>query len=115
MLCAVQSPSTVFSQFNLDHWMKVKAERSRLGLARDPQRGPQEAHPLLGKSVVDTRTGQRYLVERVSRDWFKGWFLVALMQCNGSHRTCVVSNLSCHDEGVLNQLADFKTHFQTLS
>ncbi len=104
-----------FSHFDLDHWFKVKAERSRLGINRTAQRTADEPHSLNGREVVDTRTGERYIVERVYRDWFKGWFVAALLQRNGSHRTCVVDNVACHDESVLSQLADFKTHFQVLA
>ena len=108
-----QTPSRPFESFDHDHWLVVRAERSRLGLPQDARRGVDEPHPLTGKIVVDTRTDERYVVERVYRDWFKGWFQTALLNRNGSHRTCVVGNLSCHDEGVLDRLADFKTHFQT--
>lgn len=114
-MCQVTQTPAAYSHFNMSHWLKVKAERSRLGLTNQRQRGPGEPHALNGRDVVDTRNGQRFHVSQVYRDWYQGWFLVALLQCDQGPRTCVVDNISCQDDSILEQLAAFKTHFQALS
>lgn len=101
-----------YSHFNLDHWLKVKAERHRQGIVDKTARGEQVAHALTGKRIVDKTTNKTYVVEQVKKDWLQGWFLTALMECNGSHRVCVVDSLSCADESIQRAANFFNDSFQ---
>jgi hypothetical protein len=108
--CATSS--ILFSNFDLDHWLKVKAERARLGIERRTAKGVAlTSHPLVGRTVVDTSTGKAYMVENVKKDWLQGWFLTALMNENGSHRVCVVDVLKCENPGILSEGHRFQTYF----
>ena len=103
---------TAFSHFDLDHWLRVKAERARLGITRRVETDLElPNHPLVGQTLVDQTTGRTYRVERVKKDWFHGWFLTALLNNDGSHRMCVVETMSCTEPAVLRQLAGYQESF----
>jgi hypothetical protein len=104
---------TAFSHFDLDHWLKVKAERARQGLVAKTERGAEAVdHFLKGKTVLDTASHRAYIVESVQKDWFQGWFLVALLNHNGSHRICVVDSLTCQAPSIQRAHAQFEEGFK---
>ena len=101
-----------FSYFDMEHWLRVKAERSRLGITRRTEVGlEQPGHPLVGKTLVDSTTGTSYVVERVKKDWLQGWFLTALLNAKGSHRVCIVENHSSSHPAVEQQLIEYHDAF----
>lgn len=106
-----------YSHFDHEHWQRVRAERAKLGLSRATEVGQQVGHPLAGRHVVDTSTGARYRVRSVRKDWHKGWFLVAWLEreCDESHRTVVVENLSSTDADVLARLHRYAETFELVS
>ena len=101
-----------FSFLDIVHWQRVKAERTRLGLTRKTEAGPIADHPLVGKTVVDQTTGKLYVVERVSKEWWYGWFFSALLSTDKSHRTCFIKNISCTDSGILKSIQSFESDFE---
>jgi hypothetical protein len=103
---------TQFSQFSMDQWMKVRAERQRLGLEPHPERGQLQLHPLLGQKLLHKPSGELYLVEHVRKDWLQGWFLTAVLNCNGSHRQVMVASLGCVNEAICAQVFTFENEFQ---
>lgn len=107
------STASYYSHFDLDHWLAVKAERNRQGLPNHPERGRLlPDHPLVGKTLVDTQSNQAYVVERVRQDWLQGWYLTAVLNSNGSHRTAVVAAPSCANPTILRQLELFQDQFR---
>jgi hypothetical protein len=101
-----------FSQFDLDHWLRVKAERSRLGIVRQTESGRQlPDHPLVGRTLTDPETGNSYVVESVKKQWLMGWFLLATLNRNGSHLQCVVENHSSISPDALRSHRTFREMF----
>jgi hypothetical protein len=98
-----------FSGWNLEHWFQVKEMREKQGV-KLPSKAVQ--HPLVGKTMVDTTTGQRYVVEKVVRNWWFGTFLVAVLNANGSHRTCHVENVDCVNPIISAQIRKFQKEFR---
>lgn len=104
----------MFSFYDKEHWSKVYSERRRLGLRSHPEVGGSiEEHPLNGKVIKLTEFGltRKYLVKKVYKDWYKGWFLMALLETveGSSHRTVAIENIACHDESILDLIANFKS------
>lgn len=107
------STVTHFSNFNLEHWLKVKAERIRTGLPVHPERGQEQPnHALVGQTVIDAETGRAWLVKKVKKDWMRGWFLTASIENAGSNGLLVVGSLGCQDPAVQKQLQFFEQNFQ---
>jgi hypothetical protein len=101
-----------FSQFDMSHWLRVKAERSRLGIVRNTESGKQlPHHPLVGRTLTDPETGNQYYVESVKKDWLQGWFLLAKLNRNGSHLQCVVENHSSVSPDAIRSHFMFKEMF----
>lgn len=101
-----------FSQFDTSHWMRVKAERSRLGIVRNTEAGKLlPDHPLVGRTLTDPETGNQYYVESVKKDWLQGWFLLATLNRNGSHLQCVVENISSNSTDAIRSHFMFKEMF----
>lgn len=103
-----------FSQFDMSHWLRVKAERSRLGIVSETESGKQmQNHPLVGRTLTDPETGNEYYVESVKKDWLQGWFLLAMLNRNGSHMQCVVENQSSVSPDAIRSYFKFKEMFAT--
>ncbi len=103
----------MYSHFNGEHWLKVKKARNAQGLNRleDTDR-IQPNHPLTGRTLRHTVTGRVYKVLAVRQDWWLGRFLVASLESNGSHRQCIVENISSEARDVTRELAVFKDEFE---
>lgn len=100
-----------FQHFDMKHWFRVKEARIAANLSKEHV-SRDVPHNLLGKTLTDTQTGTVYTVERVFKDWWRGWFLAALLRdANNSHRLCYIKNTSCIDEGILKQIALFQESF----
>lgn len=91
-----------FSHFDAAHWHQVKAARARLGINRPTQVGQElSQHPLAKSHLTSKLSGKTYQVERVFKDWLNGWFVAAIVSNSGSHRVCIVENLSSTSPDVL--------------
>jgi hypothetical protein len=103
---------THFSQLNLDHWLRVKAERARLGMPSPRAKNEPIHHALVGLTLVEKVTGKHYVVESVREDWWQGWFLTALLHDEfGSSRMCIIENRSSTNPAIQRQLAQFRQDF----
>ena len=106
------SNPTQFSEFSLNHWLKVSAERRRLGMAPHPERGQLlPDHPLVGRKLYYKETGEIFNVDRVRKDWLQGWFLTAVISCNGSHGLVMVESLGCANPGILRQVDLYENEY----
>ncbi len=92
-----------YSNFDMDHWIKVRTERIKLGLPVRSKVVYIESD-LVGKTIKNRDTQKVYTVEGVYKDWYQGWFHVAVyVDSNGSHGTVVIHtetdnpNISCHN------------------
>ncbi len=100
-----------FSQFDWSHWLKVRAERERLGLPLSSDRGAQHDHPIVGKTLRERESGITYRVESVTKDWVMGWVFSALL-CNGnSHRRCIIEAAGCRFSDFASQAENFRRDF----
>lgn len=105
--------ATQYSHFDMNHWLAVSAERRRQGMARHPERGQlQPDHPLVGKTLVDTATNRTYVVESVRKDWLQGWYMTAMLNCEGSHRVVIVQAQPWTCPTILSQLQVFEGTFK---
>jgi len=101
-----------FSHFDMPHWVRVQAARSRFGIVRDTEAGKVlPHHPLVGRELYDPETGNTYVVESVKKDWLQGWFLRAKL-CRGDLKfQYVVENLSSTSPVALRSYFNFKEMF----
>lgn len=105
----------MYSYFNMDHWRAVKKARQEQGLNRLDVKLRRTNHPMVGVQLVHKATNLVYTVESVSEDWLYGRFLTARLELQGSHRVCVIENISCSDTGVQAQLDIFQEEFAILN
>ncbi len=105
----------MYSFFDIDHWRAVKKARQEQGLNRLDGKLRRMNHPMVGVQLVQKPTNQVYTVESVSEDWWYGRFLTAKLDLNGSHRVCVIENISCVDNGIQAQLDIFQEEFAVLN
>lgn len=103
----------MYSHFDADHWMKVKAARAQLGLSA-PRSCELPEHPLVRCRVVDARTNKVWQVVSVQQQWWRGRFLVAMVERAGSHMQLVVGNISCDEPGIQQQLRLYQEHFHVV-
>lgn len=108
----VTDEHVIISEFDKDHWMKVYSERRKLGLPKqeDVIQKYLPNHYLLNARMVDMTTGKGYIVEKVFRQWYHGWFIGAILNHNGSHRVCYIENISCKDSTIIEAISEFNTN-----
>lgn len=99
-----------YAHTDTGHYMLVKKARMEQGLARRPGASAELDHPLVGKVLID-RSGTTYTVVKVCQDWWYGRFLRALLEHDGSHRTCVIESPTCMDPGIREQADKFARDF----
>jgi hypothetical protein len=100
-----------YSAWDLGHYRKVKEAREKQNLNKVA--GKSVAHPFVGKELVNTKTGKRYHVERVTQNWWFGSFLRAILRSDGnSHAEVFIENINCVLPAILNQIRDFEGTFQ---
>lgn len=102
----------MYSHFDVNHWFRVKQARDAQGLNRisDAEKLRPD-HRLANAKLTHLPTGKNWTVVSVREDWWLGRFLTVLLENNGSHRTCVVENISCEAPDVVTQLGVFNTEF----
>lgn len=105
----------MYSCFDANHWHRVKKARQEQGLNRLSHEASLRPNHALTNSVLrNKKTGEQWSVVSVREDWLYGRFLVALLERNGSHRTCFVENISSEAVDVLNGLAVFHSEFEVV-
>lgn len=103
---------THYAHLNVEHWMRVKAERARLGLSSPRASNEPIEHALVGLTLVDRATERRFVVESVREDWWQGWFLTALLRDEqGNAHMRVIENRSSTHPAIARQLAQFRESF----
>lgn len=81
----------MYSHFDYDHWMKVRAARIEQGLPVRRETITIEQHPLTGKKIKEISSGKEYMVVKVFVDWYYDWFTCVMFERNGSHGIIALS------------------------
>lgn len=103
-----------FSEFFSDHYSKVRKAREQAGMSHVSHTMDID-HPLTGKQIVEKDTGKIYDVEKVSKQWYRGWYLLALVCNNKSHGTRVIENISCIDPTILEDMRQYQTEYTVIN
>ena len=101
--------------YDEDHYMKVVKQRSRLGLSEadsNLRNVELKNHPLVGTKIKSKWSGKEYIVEKVNKQWFNGFYLGMLLNNNDSHVFVYFENINCEDETVLEQIEKTKREFE---
>jgi hypothetical protein len=69
---------------------------------------------LCGKRVKNRETGKEYNVERVYKEWYGGWYIKALLECNGSHAVRAWENINCFEPITLRQIKESWAEMEVL-
>ena len=77
----VTDEHVIISKFDTEHWMNVYRERRKLGLPNqeDVIEKYIPDHPLMNAVLIDKTTGHEYVVEKVFRQWYHGWYIGATL------------------------------------
>lgn len=63
------------------------------------------AHPLVGRSLLNTETGKIYIVEKAVKHWLWGYYIALLIQNQGSHALIRWENISSSENDILHDVA----------
>ena len=94
---------------NLEHHFQVLRARKKLGLwEADRKLRNQEIkdHSLVGKYLFNKSKDEWYLVEKVNKQWYGGYYYGMLVQNNGSHAFVWFKNVNCLNKTVLESIKD---------
>ena len=101
-------------KLNLDLYRQVRKERERLGIPNQNHNIVLEDHPLIGKKIKKTETGKIYNIEQVNQQWYAGWYIGLLIECNGSHGFLLNENIDCWNDIVVDSIKENKTKYTIL-
>ena len=99
---------------NHDLYYEIIKERKRLGMENANDNIVIEDHPLVGKKIVDTTTEKEYNVEQVNKQWYGGWYIGLLIECNGSHGFIWYENVDCWNDSVTDSIKKNKIIYTVL-
>ena len=94
--------------FNEDHYSKVRKEKYTDGA----HSVTLKHHPLLGKAVLKLSDMKEGFIESVIKQWYHGWYILLVINYNGSHGAILWDNLSCNDPIIKNEIDDSKLKYQ---
>lgn len=114
--------STTGVNFHSDHYMKVNRARqattdlpTRKDYYDDQDTGEIPDHELLGTILKKKSTGGEYVIDKVCRQWYMGWYWVVLARAKGtkSHATLLWENESCRNETIVEGIGDTAMNWET--
>lgn len=86
-------------RYNSSLLMDVLRARTLRGLKTISHTIQLNDHPLLGKHLLRKSDGKVFVVEKAMRQWWWGWYVSLLIQCDGSHGQAVWwENISCAED-----------------
>jgi len=91
--------------FDYDHYWKVVHARRMVGKFKADSglhNVEIKDHPLIGTKLV--YEDKIYLVEKVNKQWYNGYYLGFLLQRNGSHLFTPFENINCENECIIKQI-----------
>ena len=108
----IKRTNQMIFMYNGEHYMKVVKERSRLGKSEADSKLRNQIidYPLVGTQITNSK-GKTYIVEQANKQWYNGYYIGILIQCNGSHAFIDIENINCEDEIVLQHIAKNKKEF----
>lgn len=98
--------------FHFDHYRKVREERENLGLPVAKLSVDYEDHDLVGKQVKNHEDGLIYNIDKVSKHWYAGWYVVVLAEESNSHVMLFWENINCHNETILNGIKKTQERYE---
>ena len=103
----------------LEHYHKVKRARKEQGLPVfteqlkfDRRKG--DTHPLLGTELVDTESGDEYIVDSVSNCWHDGYYTQMAIREKGtkSHALIFWQNISSENESIIKGVQESRNKYR---
>jgi len=71
-------------------------------------------HDLVGRKLLDQHEQRTYAIRSASKHWYGGWYLVLLIEHDGSHGSLIYENISCFHPLILEQIEESKYRYQIL-
>jgi hypothetical protein len=65
-----------------------------------------ENHPLLNRKIILTKENKTYNIEGVYKQWYAGWYIILLIECNKSHTMLCWENINCIDSIITEQITE---------
>lgn len=97
--------------FNFDQYQRVQEKRKLKNLPIVSKQIIISNHPLLSKKIKNLKTNKIYNVEKVYKEFYFGWFYVALVECNQSHAILYIEDINCGEIAILNGINRFKNEY----
>lgn len=110
----------MYSYFDQDHWFKVKAARLAQGIQNKSQVGEDvsEVLTVAGKlfpgSIIKDTDGNAHEVQKITKDWDRGWFYSIQTQSAGRVHCFFVLAVNCGEEWILDEILSFSEKFKVV-
>lgn len=91
-------------RFKIDLDLAYEVYKARVSNGALPKNADILDHPLRGKVVFDHHKQAMYTIQGVYRHWYGGWYLVVLLERNGSHCCVPFEDLGCFHPSILDQI-----------
>lgn len=103
------------TRIDLSHCYEVwKARKARGMSVKEVEKQPLPDYPLIGRTLRSREDGDEYLVESASKQWWGGWYIVLLIQCNGSHAVRYWENINCYTPTILKAMEEAREDLEVL-
>ncbi len=99
------------TKFYTDHYLKVRRYRESNGLPSMSDymfsdNGKIVDHPLINREFE--KNGERYVIESVNKQWYMGWYELAVARKFGtkSHGTFMIKSINCKYDIILEAVEE---------
>jgi len=71
-------------------------------------------HFLVGRRIFDHHKQRELNIQSVHKHWYGGWYLVLLVEHDGSHGLVLYENISCFHPIILEQIEEAQYQYSLL-
>lgn len=100
------------STYSIDRVCEVRKARQESGVYKDYVPNETVEHRLTRKQIRRKSDGKIYNVERVTRQWYFGWYYCALLECDGSHFAPMIENINCFIPETIEAIKKFEEEYE---
>ena len=101
-------------KYDLNHYYEIIKARKAMGYEKVDTNIEVKDYFLLGKKMKNTETGNIYNIEKVRKQWYGGWYILLLIECNKSHTTVFWENINCIHDTICDSIERNKTKYLLL-
>jgi tRNA nucleotidyltransferase/poly(A) polymerase len=97
--------------FNLNLLINIRNERRSI----TEYTIEEPLHHLISKKVLNHHDLWEGTIEKVYKQWYQGWYRVALINHDNSHFLWLFENICCHNETILKQIEESNFKYMVIN